>query len=669
VLEFRCADADWEGALAILDVNRQHGFIDKPTYERHGAVLLTARALALEESDPGVAKLLAVEATRFAPDLVPAAALAGRLLGEAGETRWAGKILQTAWRANPHPHLAEAYADLRPGESARDRLARVRALVREPPGHVEGSLALARAALDARELVLARQCLEALLLKPTQRAATLMAELKELQHGDVGRAREWDGASVASQSRSTWTADGFVSGRWLPLSPVTGRLDAFEWKVPLEEVTGPARVTDEPGEPVMTAPGASAAPTPATPATPAARPTPQPPRSPGPGAVAPAADAQPSVRPAPTPAQTGAVEPTSRFVMRRTIRDPIPTRPTSVRRAFGTPESVRPVRQSCAVWRPSDGGSVMKPPRWTAGAPARPRAMASVVEEAEKEALPAEPPAPSVADPATAGPGDRLEGGLIVKRRLGRDGSAFALLVDRGGSGEELVLKVALDDAHADRIRVEADVLRRLHHQNIVRFVDEITASGRPAILMERAGDKTLAQWIRGGDPLSLDLMRRFGEHLLSAIEKLEQEGIAHRDVKPDNIGIAKSAGSGAYRLVLSDFSLSRAPVETITAGTRPYLEPFLPDRRPPRWDLHAERYAAAVTLHEMLTGTPPSFGDGLTEPRLTEDEATIAIDRDGLLSPCSQARSRRVLRECRGDAPRLAGGLLATRSRGAVYG
>lgn len=267
--------------------------------------------------------------------------------------------------------------------------------------------------------------------------------------------------------------------------------------------------------------------------------------------------------------------------------------------------------------------------------------------EAEREALPQESVAPTAADPATASPGDRLDGGLMVKRRLGRGGSADALLVEREEGGEELVLKVALDDAHGDRIRAEADVLRRLHHQNIVRFVAETTASGRPAILMERAGDKTLAQWIHGGDPLSLDLMRRFGDNLLSAVEHLEQEGIAHRDVKPDNIGIAKVAGSGAYRLLMFDFSLSRAPVETTTAGTRPYLDPFLADRRPPRWDLHAERYAVAVTLHEMLAGAPPVFGDGLTDPRLTEDEATIAVDRldpalrDGLVAFFSRALRR----------------------------
>lgn len=267
--------------------------------------------------------------------------------------------------------------------------------------------------------------------------------------------------------------------------------------------------------------------------------------------------------------------------------------------------------------------------------------------EAEKEALPPAPTPAATVDPATAGPGDRLDDGLIVRRRLARGGSADVLLVVREGTEEELVLKVALDHAHADRIRAEADILRRLHHQNIIRFIGEVTTAGRPAILMERAGEKTLSQWIRGDDTLSLDLMRRFGEHLLSAIEYLEQEGIAHRDVKPDNIGLAKVGGSGPYRLVLFDFSLSRAPAETITAGTRPYLEPFLSDRRPPRWDLHAERYAVAVTLHEMLTTTPPSFSDGLTDPNLTEDEATIAVDRfdpalrDGLTVFFSRALRR----------------------------
>ena len=161
-----------------------------------------------------------------------------------------------------------------------------------------------------------------------------------------------------------------------------------------------------------------------------------------------------------------------------------------------------------------------------------------------------------------------LDCDFTVINRLGRGGSADALLVRRNDSEEALVLKVAIDAAHADRVRAEAEVLRRLHHhQNTVRFIAEATIAGRPAILMERAGEKTLAQWIRGGDTMSLDLMRRFGENLLSALEHIEQEGVAHRDIKPDNIGITKVAGSGAYRLMLFDFSLSRAPPENIQAG------------------------------------------------------------------------------------------------------
>jgi serine/threonine protein kinase len=247
---------------------------------------------------------------------------------------------------------------------------------------------------------------------------------------------------------------------------------------------------------------------------------------------------------------------------------------------------------------------------------------------AEDERRPAEPAAPTV-DPSTAAPGDKLDGGLVVVKRLGRGSTADALLVRREGEEADLVLKAAVDAAHADRVRTEAEILHRLHHQNIVRFEAEVTVSDRPGILMEWAGEKTLAQWLHGSDPLSLDLRHRFGEQLLQAIDHLEQEGVAHRDIKPDNLGVAKAGGSGAYRLVLFDFSLSRTPLENIEAGTRPYLDPFLANRGPPpRWDLYAERYAAAVTLHEMMAGVPPVFGDGETDPLVIDDEATIATER-----------------------------------------
>jgi HemY protein len=235
VLEFRCAAADWDGALECLEANRASGLLDKAAHRRLRAVLLTARAMAAQEHERDRAKTLAIEATRLAPDLVPAAVLAGRLLAETGEPRKAGKIIESAWRANPHPDLADAYAHVRLSDAARDRLKRVQSLVRQPEGHVEGALALARAALDARELGIARTALAPLTAAPTQRVAMLMAELEELT-GDAGRAREWMGRALHARHDPAWTADGFVSERWMAVSPVSGRLDAFQWKVPVEEV-------------------------------------------------------------------------------------------------------------------------------------------------------------------------------------------------------------------------------------------------------------------------------------------------------------------------------------------------------------------------------------------------------------------------------------------------
>ena len=272
VLEFRCADGDWEGALKTLERNARNGLVDKLTFRRHRAVLMTARAIAIEERDRDTARSLCLEALKLAPDLIPAAALVGRLLADAGEVRKAGRILETEWRLNPHPDLAEVYAHLRIADSARDRLARIESLVQNPPGHLEGRLALARAALDAREFATARIALEPLIAEPTQRACTLMAELEEIEHGDVGRAREWMARALRAARDPAWTADGIVADRWLPISPVTGRIDAFQWRVPPAELSGPAPVIVHTAAAVAPAPARSALEAPAAAAEPAASP-------------------------------------------------------------------------------------------------------------------------------------------------------------------------------------------------------------------------------------------------------------------------------------------------------------------------------------------------------------------------------------------------------------
>ena len=268
VLDDRCAVADWSGALAALD-NMKSG-LEKADYRRKRAVLLTARALALDEIDRDASRAAVLEAVKLAPDLVPAAALAGRRLAEADEQRKARRILERAWEANPHPDIADAYADVRLGDSARERLARMQKLAAKVPGQLEGALAVARAALDAREFATARDALASHLAMPTRRVAALMAAIEEAEHGDTGRVREWMGRAVRASGDPVWTADGVVSDTWLPVTP-NGRLDGFEWRVPLAEI-GVSRPVIEvlpADEPLTAEAPIEAAPAEAKPAAPA----------------------------------------------------------------------------------------------------------------------------------------------------------------------------------------------------------------------------------------------------------------------------------------------------------------------------------------------------------------------------------------------------------------
>lgn len=241
------------------------------------------------------------------------------------------------------------------------------------------------------------------------------------------------------------------------------------------------------------------------------------------------------------------------------------------------------------------------------------------------------PPVEATVDPAVAKTNERLDGGFTVVRRLGKGSCSDVLLVRRDDSEAEWVLKVALDASHNDRLLAEGEVLSKLRHPNIVEWLETLKVAGRVALLMKSAGKDSLAHLLKKQEARpSLDLIRRFGDELLQLAVFLEDQGIHHRDIKPDNIGITESHG-GKKRLVLYDFSLSRTPIDNIHAGTRPYLDPFLPLRKPTRWDLYAERFAVAMTLYEMVTGLLPTWGDGQSDPALLEDEATLDI---GLFDP-----------------------------------
>ncbi|GAU82617.1 heme biosynthesis protein HemY [Bosea sp. BIWAKO-01] len=246
LLDFHTSAGDWQAARTAVERRAALRLAEKADAKRQRAVLLAAEALDAKGSEPEKALAAALEATKLAPGLTPAAALAGRMLAERGDIRKAAKLLEAAWREVPHPDIAAAYLDVRPGDSAQDRLARAETLVRFRPADPEGVLALAGAAIHARDFAKARQALKPLLAGGASvRVCLLMAELEEAEHGSAGRVREWLSRATRAPRDAAWVADGLVSDHWLPVSPISGRLDAFVWTVPPATLGSQAPAIDD----------------------------------------------------------------------------------------------------------------------------------------------------------------------------------------------------------------------------------------------------------------------------------------------------------------------------------------------------------------------------------------------------------------------------------------
>jgi len=240
LFELQAAAGNWAGARKTLELRRRHRHIGKSEEARARAVILMAETQSAREditSDKALDAALA--AHKLAPELVPAAAIAGRILAERGEVARATRLVEKTWRLSPHPDLAVIYAHARPGDSTHDRLSRAKTLASKTPsteaGSQEGPLAIARAAIEAHEWEEARRAIAPMVeAQPTRRACMIMAEIENGEHGNKGRVREWLARAVSAPRDPAWTADGHVSDRWLPVSPETGRFDVYEWRVPIK---------------------------------------------------------------------------------------------------------------------------------------------------------------------------------------------------------------------------------------------------------------------------------------------------------------------------------------------------------------------------------------------------------------------------------------------------
>ncbi|MFU8850802.1 BREX system serine/threonine kinase PglW [Micromonospora sp. SL1-18] len=262
-----------------------------------------------------------------------------------------------------------------------------------------------------------------------------------------------------------------------------------------------------------------------------------------------------------------------------------------------------------------------------------------------------EEPEPAETDPLETRGGDRVAE-WTVKKRLGTGSTCRAFLAHNERTGRDEVLKVGLSDEKGTRLAHEARVLRPLTDSRVIRLArpEPLQIANRTVIVLEHAGELTLARKLRDDGRLTVDELETYSDYLFGALDYLEGEGVYHRDIKPDNIAI-RVRPNRTRQLVLFDFSLAGVSVKELAAGTPryldPFLDPFLGTASRQVYDKHAEWYALAVTLHEMASGELPIWGDGGTEPQLTEGPPVLAAEafdpavRDGLVEFLHQALHR----------------------------
>lgn len=230
-------EGDFDGAIKLLDIQKTAKSLSKDEERKRRAVLLTGKAFALLDSDANAAKIAASEANRQMPEFVPAAVACATALIKLKDARKASRTIEYTYKITPHPELADLYVQANAIDKPVDRYKRAKTLASFAPDHVESDIILARTALAAGEYSEARKAAEAALVKaPRESIHLILADIEQAESRNLGKVRAHLARALRAPRDPQWTADGIISAHWLPISPVSGRIDAFEWKVPVERL-------------------------------------------------------------------------------------------------------------------------------------------------------------------------------------------------------------------------------------------------------------------------------------------------------------------------------------------------------------------------------------------------------------------------------------------------
>lgn len=226
-------------------------------------------------------------------------------------------------------------------------------------------------------------------------------------------------------------------------------------------------------------------------------------------------------------------------------------------------------------------------------------------------------------------PAGLSEGDVIGRFRIGPivgvGGHGVVYAARHVELGYPVALKVMDREAGRDprrraRFRREAIVGARPRHRNVVSILDAgALPDGSPYLVMEHVSGVELARVLDELGPLPPAAAIELGLQLLSALAALDEHGIVHRDIKPQNVMLAQSA-DGEIEVKLLDFGIVKAPPEeapTLTQegfvlGTPHYMSPEQIRGLP--LDGRSDLYAVGALLYETLTGVTPVQEDDAEE-------------------------------------------------------
>ncbi len=236
-----------------------------------------------------------------------------------------------------------------------------------------------------------------------------------------------------------------------------------------------------------------------------------------------------------------------------------------------------------------------------------------------------------------------------VEREIGRGGAAHVYLATRA-DGSRVALKVLRPELSvsvtADRFLREIAFVSTLDHPHICRLIDSGERDWLVYYAMPFVEGPSLTEYLRKYKTCPLIDTLRMAHALLDALHHAHGQGIVHRDVKPDNIVLARTGP------VLLDFGIGRAIAiagttrltrSGITVGTAHYMSPEQIAGET-NIDGRTDVYSLGCVLYESLAGHPPF--QTRSEGRVLHDHlATPPPDLRGEVPSLTEQVSTAVMR------------------------